>query len=248
METKIAEFDKLVEDYNETVVKDFGKFGKYRDTAFVYKADYMKYLLENEPKNILDFGCGIGSFIPYLHDSFKNTKLYGCDISSRSIEIAKKNYPYCDFAIVETINDLQIYKEIDCIIVNTVLHHIPQNEHEYWVNGLYNILTKNENCAGGGGVIVIFEHNMKNPITKSFVKRSKIDENAVMLNPRYCKRLLMNKFYDTKIGDKEILLRRDNVKLRYTYFSPWRNKFFATIEKFLFWLPLGAQYCIYAKK
>jgi hypothetical protein len=89
---------------------------------------------------------------------------------------------------------------------------------------------------------------MKNPITKSFVKRSKIDENAVMLNPKYCRRLLLNRFYNTKIGDKEILLRRDNVKLKYTYFSPWRNKFFAAIENFLFWLPLGAQYCVYAKK
>jgi trans-aconitate methyltransferase len=151
MENKTAEFDKLADDYNESIVNDFGKFGKYRDTAFVYKVNYLKHILMSEPKTILDFGCGIGSFIPYLYDSFKNTKIYGCDISSQSIEIAKRNYPYCDFRIVENINDLQFYEEIDCIIVNTVLHHIPQNEHEYWVNGLYNILARNKDRTGGGG-------------------------------------------------------------------------------------------------
>jgi 16S rRNA G1207 methylase RsmC len=89
-----------------------GKFAKYRNTIFVYKADYLKHLLENEPKSILDFGCGIGLFIPYLHDSFKNAKLYGCDISSKSIEIAKKNFLYCDFDAIENINNLQIYRKL----------------------------------------------------------------------------------------------------------------------------------------
>jgi SAM-dependent methyltransferase len=194
----------------------------------------------------LDFGCGIGSFIPYLRASFNGAKLYGCDVSSRSIEIAKKNYSYCDFAVIENTGGLNIYKKIDCIIVNTVMHHIPRHEHECWINGLHGILECGENRGGGG--IVIFEHNMLNPVTKSVIKRSKIDDNAVMLNPTYCKRLLLNRFYRTKTGDKETLLQKDNVKLKYTYFFPWRNKIFTTVENMLFWLPLGAQYCVYATK
>ena len=89
---------------------------------------------------------------------------------------------------------------------------------------------------------------MKNPLTKLTVKKSKIDEKATMLSPKYCKRLLSNNFYKTKMGDKEILLKNDNVKLRYTYFVPWRNKIFSLIENMLFWFPLGAQYCVYARK
>jgi hypothetical protein len=89
---------------------------------------------------------------------------------------------------------------------------------------------------------------MLNPVTKSVIKRSKIDENAVMLNPKYCKRLLLNRFYRTKTGNKETLLQKDNVKLKYTYFFPWRNKIFTAVEKLLFWMPLGAQYCVYATK
>jgi SAM-dependent methyltransferase len=230
MDKTDAEFDKFADGYYDESKHDLGKFGKYRDIAFIYKARLLKQILGNEPKTILDYGCGIGLNMPYLHECFKNTKLYGCDISSESIEIAKKNYLYCDFNVINNINDLQIYKGIDCIFISTVLHHIPQNEHEYW------------------GGIVIFEHNMKNPLTKLTVKKSKIDEYATMLNPKYCKRLLLNRFCKTKVGDKEILLKKDNVKLRYTYFFPWRNKLFTLIERMLFWLPLGAQYCVYAKK
>jgi len=222
-------------------VQDLGKFGKYRDTAFVYKANYLKNLLKIAPKTILDFGCGIGSLIPYLHEKFKETKLHGCDISSDSIETAKKSHPYCDFMVVENTTDLQKYGKIDCIIINTVMHHIPQDEHETWLNGLYNILSED-------GMLVIFEHNMKNPITNQFVKRTKIDENATMLSSKYCKRILLNRFYETSVKDKDIVLNKDSVSLRYTYFSPLRNKFVEFIECFLFWLPLGAQYVVIAQK
>jgi hypothetical protein len=90
---------------------------------------------------------------------------------------------------------------------------------------------------------------MKNPLTKSIVKRSELDRNGNMLNSKYCKRLLLNKFYEVKFNaDKEIFLKKDKVKLNYTYFFPWRNKFFSNIELLLFWLPFGAQYCVYARK
>ncbi|MDR1256133.1 MAG: class I SAM-dependent methyltransferase [Spirochaetaceae bacterium] len=150
MKNETVEFDQFTDGYNETVVKDLGKLGKYRDTAFVYKADFLKHILKKEPKTILDFGCGIGSFIPYLRASFKDAKLYGCDVSPQSIETAKKNYSYCDFAVVENVDDLKIYEKTDCIIVNTVLHHIPQREHEYWVNGLHGLLADSESGGGGG--------------------------------------------------------------------------------------------------
>jgi ubiquinone/menaquinone biosynthesis C-methylase UbiE len=238
----MAEFDNYANSYNESVTESLGKFGKYRNTAFIYKVNLIKHLLgKNEPKTILDFGCGIGSFIPYLHDIYKNTKLYGCDISAKSIEIAKKIHPYCDFKTIENIVDLDIYEKIDLIIINTVLHHIPQGEHESWINKLSNIIKKE-------GSVIVFEHNILNPVTKNTIKKSKGDDNAVMLNPKYCKRLLLNEFLNIGIKDKEIILKKDKVKLRYTYFFPWKNKFFTCLENWLFWLPIGAQYCVFARK
>lgn len=158
MGKKIADFDNIADNYYDESVKDLGKLGKYKNTAYLYKAQLIKKILKNEPKSILDFGCGIGLNIPYLHEYFRNTKLYGCDVSPESIEIAKKKYSYCNFNVINNINDLQIYKNIDCILISTVLHHIPQKEHKYWIDELYNILTCCENktikMEGGGNCYI----------------------------------------------------------------------------------------------
>ena len=235
-----AEFDNFSEYYGDIVENDLDQFNINIEAGMKSKIFHFKNLIKKEPKAILDFGCGIGLFIPYLHEQFKYAKLYGCDISKKSIEIASEKYPYCDFKVINNIDDLKYFNKIDCIFISTVLHHIPQNEHEYWVKGLLDILEK--------GKIVVFENNMKNPLMKAFIKKTKIDKKAVMLSPKYCKRLFLNKFYKTKLGDKEILLKKDSIKLKYTYFFPWKNKIFRYLETLLFWLPLGAHYCVYIKK
>lgn len=239
--TDNIEFDSLANDYHDNTIKELGKYGKYRDSALLYKSQYVKHTLKNEPKTILDFGCGIGSNIPYLKEFFTNSKLLACDVSSESIKIAEKNYPYCNFQTIKSIEDLKQYKNIDCIFASTVFHHIPPEEHECWIKGLYESMNENS-------YLFIFEHNMKNPFTKITVKKSQIDKNALMLNSKYCKRLVLNNFYQIKIDGKEIKMKKDNTKLKYTYFFPWRNGIFTSIEHLLYWLPLGAQYCVYTQK
>jgi SAM-dependent methyltransferase len=249
MKNNATEFDSIANSYGNKRVKDLGKFGKYGDSAFLYKAQFLKKLFKKEPKSILDFGCGIGENIPYLHAQFKNTRLFGCDVSSKSVEIAKENYEYCKFDVVDDVDGLKIYKDIDCVFISTVLHHIPPKEHNIWIDCLYNILSDDAGLIGhGGGTMCVFEHNMNNPVTKSVVTKSEIDKDATMLSAHYCKRLLQNVFCRTKIDGKELRLAGNGVKLKYTYFFPWRNWVFANIERMLYRVPFGAQYCVYAEK
>lgn len=249
MQNKPAEFDGMAEGYRDKRARSLGKFGKYGDSAFLYKAQFLKGIFKKEPRSILDFGCGVGANIPYLRTHFKNARLFGCDVSSKSIELANKNYEYCKFDVVDDVDGLKIYKDVDCVFVNTVLHHIPPEEHKRWIDGLYGILSDNAGLIGcGGGVICVFEHNMNNPVTKSVVTKSEIDRDATMLSAAYCKRLLQNAFYRAKTEGKELKLAGDGVKLKYTYFFPWRNRIFANIERLLRWAPVGAQYCVYAEK
>jgi SAM-dependent methyltransferase len=244
------EFDNYAESYHDKKAEDLGRFGKYGDTAFIYKARFLKKLFKKEPESILDFGCGVGGNIPYLRDSFKNARLFGCDISPKSVEIAKKSYEYGKFDVVADADGLKIYKDIDCVFVSTVLHHIPPEEHRIWIDGLHGILSDGAGLIGrgGGGVICVFEHNMNNPVTKSIVTKSGVDEGATMLSAPYCERLLRNAFCRAEISGKEIKPAKDRVKLKYTYFFPWRNRLFTGIESLLHWVPLGAQYCVYAEK
>jgi ubiquinone/menaquinone biosynthesis C-methylase UbiE len=231
MRTGNAEFDAIANGYNDEIVENLGSFGKFRQSMLFYKSQYLKYLLPKEPKGILDYGCGIGMNIPYLREYFPNTNLYGCDISKESIRLAVENIQNCTFNVLETPKDLEIYKgKIDCIFISTVLHHIPFGEHEKWLRGLYDIMGQN-------GYLIIFEHNMKNPLTKKFVEKIPMDKDAAMLDSGYCKEMV-----------KKIFGKNGKIKLGYTYFFPWRNKIFTEIEHTLWWLPLGAQYYVLAKK
>jgi trans-aconitate methyltransferase len=225
------EFDAIANNYNNEIVENLGSFGKFRQSMLSYKSQYLKYLLPKEPQGLLDFGCGIGMNIPYLREYFPNTNLYGCDISKESIRLAGENIHDCKFDVLETPNDLEIYKgKIDCILISVVLHHIPYSEHEKWLRGLYDNMDKN-------GHMIIFEHNMKNPLTKRFVEKIPMDKDAVMLDSGYCKRIV-----------KKLFGKNVKIKLGYTYFFPWRSKIFTEIEHILWWLPLGAQYYVLAKK
>lgn len=226
-----SEFDEIAGRYDAEIIESLGSFGNFRQSMLYYKVQYLRYLLPYEPKAILDYGCGIGLNIPYLRQYFPGVKLYGCDISKESVKSAKENIPDCTFDAIETVEDLKIYEtKIDCVFISTVLHHITYSEHEKWLTGLYKTLDK-------GGYIIIFEHNMKNPFTKKIVKRTPMDKNATMLDYEYCKGII-----------KDIFGNKSTIKHGYTYFFPWRNKIFTAIEHNLFWLPLGAQYYVLARK
>ena len=179
MTTDKTEFDEIANGYNDEIVENLGVFGKFRQSMLFYKSDYLKYILPKTPESILDYGCGIGMNIPYLKEYFPSTKLYGCDISKESIKLAKEHIDYCQFDTIETVEDLKIYEnKIDCVFISTVLHHIPPEEHIKWLKGLYGILKK-------GGYMVIFENNMKNPLTKRFVEKIPMDKDAIMLGTEY---------------------------------------------------------------
>jgi len=231
MQGQQPEFDNIVKRYNEEVVGSLGFFGKFRDTMLFYKSEYLEYLLPETPNAILDFGCGIGMNLFYLREKFPNTELFGCDISQESISLARENVQNCSFDTIETVDSLKIYKnKIDCVFISVVLHHIPLEERENWISGLYGILRE-------GGYMIAFENNMKNPLTKKHVERCSMDKNAIMLDANYCKNIIKKAF-----GEESY------IKLGYTYFFPWRNKIFTWIEHKLAWLPLGAQYYVIARK
>jgi ubiquinone/menaquinone biosynthesis C-methylase UbiE len=216
------------------VYESLGVFGKFETAIVRYKSEYLKYIITPPPPPgnkgfaILDFGCGIGRNIPYFKEFFPAADIHGCDISEESVMKAASDFPDCHFTTIETAEDLQVYNgSIDCVFISTVLHHIPHKEHTDWIKALYSIMKVN-------AYIVIFEMNMYNPLAKRFVYNCPFDDHAVMLKPSYCKKLVSDVF--------------GSADLAYTFFFPWRNKFFITVEHLLPWLPLGAQYYVVAKK
>jgi hypothetical protein len=146
--------------------------------------------------------------MPYLRQYFPQATLFGCDVSKESIRLAKSQID-----VIETPRDIKMYEnKIDCVFISTVLYHIEPKEHTIWLKAIYDTMKK-------GAYMVIFEHNMLNPLTKRFVERIPMDKDATMLKASYCKTMVQKIFGQSK-----------KVKLRFTYFFPWRNKIFTTIE------------------
>jgi SAM-dependent methyltransferase len=71
--------------------------------------------------SILDIGAGIGQFLAVARGSY--TELYGTEVSSKAIEIAKGKYDLDLFR--GTIEDLPAAKDFDNITLFHVLEHVP---------------------------------------------------------------------------------------------------------------------------
>lgn len=226
-----SSLDSIATSYDKELEDSLGKFYNQDIGLFAeYKVKIVATQLSRMPANILEFGCGTGRNNSYMKKQFPESKIFGCDISEESLEIAKNTNSDIQYNLISSPDDLfLVYKDtVDCIFISNVFHHIPFNEHQIWIDALYAILSKE-------GSIFIFEHNPYNPITKHIFNNSKIDIGATMLKPLYCNNLLKKAKFNT-------------IKRKYTLFFVWRNVFFEFVERIIYWLPLGAQYYLFGKK
>ena len=103
------------------------KLTDYSDYLFQYYSTkiaelLLKYLKKSKFRTLLDLGCGDGSLLYALKENgyFKNRKIYGVDLSPKSIQLVKKIDPNI-YAFVDNVENI---KNIDtnCIdfIVSTI--------------------------------------------------------------------------------------------------------------------------------
>ena len=86
-----------------------------------------------------------------------------------------------------------------------------------------------------GGLVVIYEHNPYNPVTRYVVNSCPFDENARLSSARAMRRRL------NSVGFPKVLVR-------YRVFFPSALRILRPLERFLIWLPIGAQYYVAARK
>jgi SAM-dependent methyltransferase len=111
-----------------------------------------KVLLRNlnpKSKTILDFGCGLSDFIPYLENIIGNDfKYIGIDISSELIEQSKLKYPSERFTFLHgDIFNLDI-PEYDIGISSGALSYKISNNEEYANEVIKHLFLKaKESCS-----------------------------------------------------------------------------------------------------
>lgn len=227
-----SEFDKYAENYDsilnntlsDVINIDGDYFSEYKIKELL---DFCKEK-KLRPIKILNFGCGTGKSEEFFIKYFPHSKIYGYDVSKESINIAKKRRLKKTYFF--TLRARQELKDdfFDIIFISNVFHHIDHALHLEIFENLYKKLKK-------GASLVIFEHNTLNPLTLKIVRECELDKEASLLSYWYTKKKLN-------------LAEFKDINVRFILFIPPILKKLLFLEKFLRWLPIGAQYYVTAKK
>jgi SAM-dependent methyltransferase len=219
------------ETYREAVEDSISFSGAGLDLFTRIKADLLvelalKHVGEPGGLAFLDVGCGPGET-----DSFLNGRvdsLAGVDVSSRMVEQARKRNPgveYRDYRPGEPIPfDDGSY---DVCFAICVLHHVPPEQRRGLVNEMKRL------CRPGG-LLLLLEHNPFNLLTRKAVSNCEFDRGVKLLSRGEVSRLL------SEAG----LAPRG----RYIEFFPRDSELLRRIEARLGWLPLGAQFAVFAQR
>ena len=172
----------------------------------------------------LDVGCGKGELMRAVKPHV--ARVLGCDVSLGMMSECR------DLDVVQQVDpDRLPYEDasVDWVTAVCVFHHIEPKDRDRLVADIHRALRP-------GGIFAIVEHNPLNPVTQWIVRRTPIDENAMLLTAGSSRRLLRS-------------ARLQIVATRYFLYFPERiHKRAAPLERALARVPLGGQYVVFGRK
>ncbi len=225
-----AGFDEFAEDYDAALAQGLSASGEDKNYfargRIAWLAGCLQQLPE-QPRSVMDFGCGTGSGVPFFLDLMRVESVLGLDTSETSLDVAKRVHrsERTQFLL---FSHYQPRKQIDLVFCNGVFHHIPLNERSTAVNFVHRSLRPR-------GLFAFWENNPWNPGTRYVMSRIPFDRHAITLSPPEARRLLA-------AGGFEIL-RTD-----FLFIFPRMLRWFRGLEPLVSRLPLGAQYQVLCRK
>lgn len=221
------EFDRFADEYTKLHQQSIRISGEDVDFFAAYKVEDMRKLWDLtgkvDPHEILDFGGGTGSSAPHFSRLFPLSHITLADVSRRSLEIANSR-------AVANVSTRLFDGEwlpfesnsVDLALAACVFHHIDHELHVHLLQELRRVLRP-------GGMMVIFEHNPLNPLTRRAVSACPFDENAVLITAPQMRRRMKKAGYSS-------------VSTGYRIFFPNLLRSLRAMESSMTWIPLGAQY------
>jgi SAM-dependent methyltransferase len=227
-----AEFDRYGDNYREAVEESIAFSGTGLDFFTAAKARILLELAElrvGPPAGLefLDVGCGTGETDRHLQGRVR--ALAGVDVAPRMLESARRRNPWADYSEYAEGEPIPFDQaSFDVCFAVCVLHHVPPDERVTLVREMGRV------CRPGG-LIVLFEHNPLNPLTRKAVRGCEFDRDVELIPRRRSSDLL------DRAG-----LRA--VEHRYILFFTRDSALLRRVERGLRRLPLGAQYAAFAQR
>ena len=226
-----AEFDRVAADYEAQHAASIRLSGESTQFFADYKAEVAKAeaLRRNcRPARVLDFGSGIGASVGPLQRAFPQARITCLDVSAASLELSRGRHSgEVEFLAYDGARLPDELGQVDLVFTACVFHHVPAERH-------VDLLRQLRARLAPGGMAIVFEHNPWNPLTRHAVSICPFDEDAVLISgPEMQRRMIAAGFTDTALA--------------YRVFFPGALAGLRPLERWLAWLPLGAQYSIVAR-
>jgi SAM-dependent methyltransferase len=224
-------FESYKDTYRQEIQKSIDFAGQDLDFFTEVKVSRLlsltrKFVGQPNKLNILDVGCGVGITDFYLTSQFK--KVYGIDLSRGVVNKAAVLNPKASYKFYSGKKLPYADNSMDVTFAICVMHHVVPEGLAQFSGEMMRVTKK-------GGLVMVFEHNPYNPLTRHAVSNCELDEDAHLLRMAQVGRILS-------------AAKGNIVDRRYLLFTPFRGKFFSCMDSALNWLPLGAQYLVAAKK
>lgn len=232
---KREEFDRFADEYEALHAGNVRASGE--DPAFFaeYKVlDLRRLALETGALErmregvILDFGGGVGNSAGFLAREFPGALRLNVDVSLRSLGVARGRNPGGAQVAFDGTTLPLATGSVDAAMCACVFHHIPEGEHVATLAELRRVLRP-------AGLLMVYEHNPLNPLTRRAVDTCPFDENAQLIDAP----TMRARFLAAGFGVATI---------RYRLFFPRFARALRPLERYLHWLPAGAQYLVYATR
>lgn len=142
--------------------------------------DYICTLINKKGAKLLEIGCGPGNITQYLLSKRPDFDIFGIDIAPNMIELARKNNPAANFAVMDTRDLHSLNTKYDGVVVGFCLPYLSPEECTNLINQSADLLNENgliylsfvegnpaqSDFKSGSGGRVFFQYHNLNEVIK----------------------------------------------------------------------------------
>lgn len=189
--------------------------------------------------NCLGVGCGTGE--AEIHYASYFNKVIGIDYSKGMIAKAKKlNLKNTEFKIMNATKLDFKSNSFEVVVIFNVLHHVPS------YSDLLDIIKESERVLKKGGILLVYEMNPFNPVTRHVINTLDIDKEVKLGGFKKGK-------FPAAITPKQLEILADKACLNkisdyFLVFFPRALGFLNPLERIFEKIPLGGLYVSVFKK
>ncbi len=104
-------------------------------------------------QSLLDFGCGCGRTLRYLHEALPKTRLSGAEVDPDAVKWCRGNLPDMTFALNQAAPPMSFGDDsFDAVIAVSVFTHLPEGLQDQWLRELSRV-------SASGATLVISVYN-----------------------------------------------------------------------------------------